>query len=99
MLTERLTKRKLFEEADKELRQKAISLLDVTVCDLVGAMSSIERDEVMSREEVENVVISMLQHYEVMLYSMDNEEFGDWQNETMIRRRYWAMREGEDDER
>lgn len=98
MLIERLTERKLFEKEDKVAKQAALALLNTSVRNLVGAMSSIEREEVMTRDEIENIVLKRLQHFEVMLYSMTDEEFADWQEESLIRKRYWEMRKGEENE-
>lgn len=81
MLSERLKNREVY--ADKHgkpedlhaERAKACGMLDDAVNRLVQKMNAIERDGVMSRDEIENTVLFCLEFYEKKIYAMSDKDF------------------------
>lgn len=80
-MSERLKNREVY--ADKHSkpddlraeRARACGMLDDAVNRLVQKMNAIERDGVLSREEVENCVLFCLEWYEKKLYAMSDDDF------------------------
>ncbi len=77
MLSEILKKRPLKFEDDKEdvIAEMGIAALDEAVRNLVLAMATMTRTHGQSTEEVEDLVVSLLEKYEMKYAAMDDEEY------------------------
>lgn len=85
MLSEKLN-RNPFADAPKRIqRANARKLLGTTVKHLVASMRCVEEDGIMTREQVEAYVLSTMEQYEKMLYSMDKDTFEEWLTEQAVR--------------
>lgn len=85
MLSEKLTNGELFRTAnpDKE-RQRARSLLNSAVQDLISAMRAIEGDKLYTREEIESFVLARMRRAEEQIYAMDDEEFDSYLDARLV---------------
>lgn len=77
MLSDRLKGKEVYADKETAKRDMTYSMraLDGQIHTLVQIMNIIERNEVMTRDEVENYVINRLEHYERKFYGMSNDDF------------------------
>lgn len=82
MLSDRLKGKTLFkvtiEEADdleKEAIHTALDMLEECVDHLILGMATVENIGLLSREDIEDYVISYMEAYEKRYYSLDEDAF------------------------
>lgn len=88
MLSERLKGKEVYADKETAKRDMTYSMraIDGQIHTLVQIMNIIERNEVMTRDEVENYVINRLEHYEKKIYGMTDEDFEFYLNLGQIQR-------------
>lgn len=88
MLSEGLKKKNLFREEQKATEAQRIAarkLINECARSLISAMRCVELDGVMTRDEIESFVLRRMEHWEAVLYSLDQEEFDKWLDERFVK--------------
>ena len=88
MLSERLKEKNLFREEQEttEVQKKAArKSINECVKSLISAMRCVELDGVMTRDEIESFVLRRMEHWEAVLYSLDQEEFDKWLDDWFVK--------------
>ena len=82
MLSERLKSKEVFSEKEHETEGTFMCLnaLDTEVESLVKYMNIIERAGLLSREAIENYVLTRFEAHEKSYYGMTDEEFHVYMN-------------------
>lgn len=80
MLSDRLKGKPLFKVTVEELKggrvkEEALDLLEECVDHLILAMATIENLGILSREDIEDYVISYMEAFEQRYYSFEEDQF------------------------